>query len=245
MNPKFGPDGRLRSISTRQGGLSIWVPPVEGRRYVIGADSAEGVSGGDFSDACVLDVDTCEQVAEYRGHYEPHHWATLAGSLGYLYNTALLAFETGCSAHGLAAAKHCRVWGYPSLYLQSIVNTTERRRTKKIGWHTTERTKPLLTERIRTAIAEGCPIHSEVLMKELLTGYFDDSGKIKYRGHDDAAMGYGIALYVRDEALTQGYARVTERKSMTATEKMWDEWEAETSGTGRKKKQRTRTHDGY
>ena len=243
MIAKFGPEGRLKAVAADHGGLRVWVPPQETHRYVIGSDSAEGVSGGDYSVATVLEVDSCEQVAEYRGHYEPHEWGAICCMLAHLYNRALLAFETGCSAHGLAAAKYARLWGYPNLYLQTAINTTDRRRTKKLGWATTEKTKPLLTEKIRTAIQEKCTIRSETLIAELLTAYFDESGKIKYRGHDDCAMSYGIALYVRDDALSQGMSRVTERKPRTQTEKMWADWEAETTGR-RSHEKRQRLHDG-
>jgi hypothetical protein len=51
-------------------GLTVWEEPIAGRRYVIGADPAEGNPNSDESAACVLDAGSWVQVAELTGKIE-------------------------------------------------------------------------------------------------------------------------------------------------------------------------------
>jgi hypothetical protein len=65
--------------------------------YYIGADVAMGVRGGDYSVAQVLDSKK-RQVAVWRGHVHPDHFATVLAALGYYYNTARIAVEATTTA---------------------------------------------------------------------------------------------------------------------------------------------------
>ena len=83
-------------------GLDIFVEPRKGRRYVIGADPAEGVIGGDDSSASVLDAWTGEQVATLRGKFEPKKmFPLLLFDLATYYNDAGILVER--NNHGWAA----------------------------------------------------------------------------------------------------------------------------------------------
>lgn len=52
-------------------GIRIYHFPGEGRRYVVGADPAQGLQTGDDSAAVVLDEQTGEEVASWEGKHEP------------------------------------------------------------------------------------------------------------------------------------------------------------------------------
>src|SRR5437762_14038495 len=62
-------------IPMRKGRLALWGRPIPGHEYVIGADIATGIEGGDLSAAHVFDRTTSEQVAEWAGHMTPIEFA--------------------------------------------------------------------------------------------------------------------------------------------------------------------------
>lgn len=85
----------------------VYQPPVDGRRYVVGADCAEGVRGGDDSTGVVLDVDTGATVAILAGEYEPQeeHGAYLA-LLSRWYGAAPVLPERNNHGHAVIGALH-------------------------------------------------------------------------------------------------------------------------------------------
>jgi hypothetical protein len=76
--------GPLRGIR----GLRVYTPPLEGRRYVVFADTAEGKETSNYDAAVVLDAETWEEVAFLHGQWEPDIFALWLMALGYAYNTA-------------------------------------------------------------------------------------------------------------------------------------------------------------
>lgn len=192
-----------RLMPSPKGGLSIWSWPDPARRYVIGVDSAAGVSGGDFSVAEVLDMETCEQVAEWHGLYDPTDWGRRCARLGWLYGEGVLAFETYPTAHGLSAARAAEAAGYRNLYRRQRLDEITRKFTTSLGWHTNVQTKGLMVNRVRLAIQEGHRIRSETLLRELRSMRLGDTEpgareKIVAPDHDDCHDAYAIALCVRD-----------------------------------------------
>ena len=69
-------------IEKEDGCLRVWEAPQSNKRYVIGADVAEGLDKGDFSCADVLDEDG-DQVAQWHGKIAPDHFGDLLVCLGY------------------------------------------------------------------------------------------------------------------------------------------------------------------
>lgn len=85
-------------VESREGPLSIWEEPQPGCTYVIGADPAGGLDGGDNSAAIVWKVRRDArhwpiQVAEYAGTANPIMFAGVLKTLGLYYNKALLSVE--------------------------------------------------------------------------------------------------------------------------------------------------------
>ena len=91
------PDGRpargvvccAQHLATREialPGLVVWEEPMPGRRYVMGADPAEGNPNSDESAACVLEADSWGQVAELTGKIEPSTFAAYLDEVGRWYN---------------------------------------------------------------------------------------------------------------------------------------------------------------
>ena len=64
------------------GRILVWLPPVRGRRYILGVDAAGGGAGGDYACVEVIDRESGLQCAELYGHYTPEELAAQAAKLG-------------------------------------------------------------------------------------------------------------------------------------------------------------------
>lgn len=97
-----------------EGLLQIWQPPFPGKPYVIGADCAEGVPGGDSSAAVVLRagggshvatlMDAPPFAASRDGRMNPNEFARLVAQLGRRYGDALVLVELNGPGFGVLAA---------------------------------------------------------------------------------------------------------------------------------------------
>ena len=125
-------------------GLTIWEAPLSGRRYVIGADPAEGNPNSDESAACVLDAVTWAQVAEVTGKIEPSTFAGYIDQIGRWYNGADVMAERNNHGHllirELQRLGNLRVLpGYDG----------------KPGWLSSVKGKPLLYGLVADAVRDG------------------------------------------------------------------------------------------
>ncbi len=68
--------------SEDNGRLAIWLPPQQGRQYIVGVDTAGGGSDGDYACAQVIERTLGVQCAELRGHYPPYELARRVAELG-------------------------------------------------------------------------------------------------------------------------------------------------------------------
>ena len=214
-----------------EGGLGIWEMPEEGVIYTVGVDTAEGIKDGDWSVAEVVKATDCSQVAEWRCLEEPHYWGRKCALLASAFNSALLGFETGASAHGMTAANYARDFGYPNLYLRTAYDETSNKPTAKLGFRTDVKTKPRLVDRVRLAISERHRIRSEGLLRECMAMKIEDGGptghKIVSEDHDDRVIAYGVALLIRDETFTVGLPGTfgQEKRALDRSERHWQEYE--------------------
>ena len=72
--------------------LWIWEYPNYSKEYIVVADVARG-DGSDYSAAHVFDVETIEQVAEYKGQLSTTDYGNFLIELSTKYNDALLIVE--------------------------------------------------------------------------------------------------------------------------------------------------------
>src|SRR5262249_38886524 len=100
-------DGKFQR--SPEGYLEMFVPPLDGHRYVIGADTSFGIEDDRENDQHaehsrsageVIDMETLEQVAEYDAASAPHVMARHLVGMGRLYNNALIAPEVQSSGGG-------------------------------------------------------------------------------------------------------------------------------------------------
>lgn len=81
--------------------LEAYTMPVPGRRYVIGADPAEGLSSSDDSSLTVMDEQTMEEVAALAAKLEPAEFASIIDQVGRWYNNARVLVERNNHGHAV------------------------------------------------------------------------------------------------------------------------------------------------
>ena len=177
----------------RNGELEIWLPPVQGKQYVVAVDPAEGGSEGDYSAAQILDMETALQCAEFAGHLGGHELARLVTGLAREYNEAWLVVER--NNHGAGVLAHIDEGSpYERMYRQH----------GKTGWLTNSVTRPAILGRFGAALVERpeC-FKSRKLLAECrsFVRMRDGSTGAQSGAHDDRVMAMAIAMAARTELL--------------------------------------------
>ena len=192
------------SLSVAPARLLVWRQPEEGRKYVIGADVAEGLSHGDASAACVLDTETVEQVAELHGRIPPGRFARLLDALGRLYHHAELGVERNNHGHTVLDALDNTLNYHPLYHHRSYDQSGTS--SERSGYPTNAQTKPILIDDLAEALAEGfLLVHSTGLVDECLTFVTTDSGSQEAQPgkYDDRVIAAAIAWQVRKRPTPQ------------------------------------------
>jgi hypothetical protein len=171
--------------------------------YYIGADVAMGVRGGDFSVAQVLDSRK-RQVAIWRGHVHPDHFATVLAALGYYYNTARIAVEA--NNHGiLTCTRLGKDLAYPDFYTETVYDKLDDKETVNLGFRTTTKSKPLIIDQLRATLRDGhLELNDLTTIRELLTYVVTDTGAMEAEEgcHDDTVTSLAIANHIHEGIFT-------------------------------------------
>lgn len=203
--------GKKPLESYHGGQLKIFKRRIKGRRYVIGADCAEGklvsTDNSDWNAAMVLDIDTGEQVALYRSRLPPEEYAQDLVDLGEQYNHALLAIErNGPGASVLLTAQRHLLYG--NIYYHKEWYRERKQVIPVAGLPTQQRTRPIMLNKLASAIRNAPTfIHSEDFVNEALTFIWAATKKRELGGarkpqgapgtHDDVVLATGLAEYAR------------------------------------------------
>jgi hypothetical protein len=178
--------------------LRVYKVPTKGRKYVIGADVAEGVETGDFSNAAVLDADTLEEVAVFHGHVDPDHFGNVLVDLAEVYNGALINPEMNNMGHTtIEAIKRRR---YLRVYMRAVYDEIEKsKETLKMGWRTTRTNKQSMLSRLIAKFRDNeTKINSVETLKEMMGLNRDSEGDVELTGKD-RVVGYCLALMALDQ----------------------------------------------
>ena len=193
--------------------LWIWEYPKQDARYLISADVARG-DGKDYSAFHVVDIETMEQVAEYKGQIHTKEYGNMLVNLATEYNEALLVIENaniGWATIQQVIDRHYSNLYYtykhegvtdPDVHLQKNYDLQGKEKATP-GFTTSSRTRPLLVSKLDTYLREkACTIRSKRLIEELFVFIWKGSKAQAQGGYnDDLVMSLGIGLYVRDNAL--------------------------------------------
>jgi hypothetical protein len=164
-------------------GLTVYVPPAAGRRYVIGADPAEGTPHSDASAACVLEADQWAEVATLVGALEPGAFAAALAQLAFYYHAADVLVERNnhghAVIHALQADGRVRVLaGYDG----------------RPGWLSNVKGKPLLYDAVAEVVrAGGCRVRSGETAAQLAS-IAASTLRAPAGLHDDRADAFALAV---------------------------------------------------
>jgi hypothetical protein len=179
--PRESLPDRLRDVP----GLAVYQLPVPGRTYVVGADVAEGLEHGDYSDASVLDSVTWEEVAAIHGRWEPDEYAKHLMAMGNAYS-APVAVER--NNHGHAVLATMKLAGFTRVALGH---------DGRPGWNTNVQTKPQMIDLLATALRDGLIVVRTAAALDELKVYRikpDGSTGAPPSFNDDRVMSRAIAL---------------------------------------------------
>ena len=183
-------------VYAREDGLRVYLPPQKGRKYVLGGDVSEGVTGGDNSTCIIFDRETGEEVAMWKGLMAPDKFGLKLCEWGRLYNNALAVVEI--NNHGLTTVTAMRNQMYPQMYFRPAkFDQMGTSYTDRIGWKTTRVTKPLMIDDLHEGLREGSlKLHSLETMDEMLTYVYNDANEMNAQKgfHDDLIMGSATAF---------------------------------------------------
>lgn len=186
-----------------RGELLVYKRHDPGESYVIGADVAMGVKGGDWSVAQILNSHK-EQVAVYRSQVHPDYFADVLNSLGHFYNTARVGVEN--NNHGiLTATRLGKDHAYPNLYFETSVDKQTEQETVTFGFRTTVKTKPLIIDQLRASLRDDdLTLNDKTTIRECLTYVVSEEGKLEAEKgcHDDTVMALAIANHIHEGRFT-------------------------------------------
>ena len=188
-----------------KGNLKIWFMPEPNKSYCVGVDVAEGLETGDYSVATVMD-DELTVVAKWRGHMDPDLFGDELIKLCNFYNEAYLAVEN--NNHGLTTLKSVANQEYYNLFYTKSYDRFNDTISKKLGWSTNRRTKPLAIDRLAEYIREKYIGMWDIdIVQELYSYVIDEKGATNAQEgkHDDCVMSLAITLQAFLEGKNEDY----------------------------------------
>ena len=197
-------------IEKEKGELEIWKMPQEGTYYVGGGDVAEGLLEGDYSVFYIMDSDL-NMCAKWRGHIDPDLFGDVCVKMAKMYNNAYIGIEN--NNHGLTTLKSVvNKNNYYNVFYSKNYDKISDTYTKKLGWSTNNRTKPLMIDKLAEFIREKWVDMPDIdLIKECLTYIIEDNGATNAQigCHDDCVMAFAICLQVFLEGRGENFTPFT------------------------------------
>lgn len=182
-----------REPSEMDGLLNIYEKIDPQINYVIGVDTSEGLITGDNSSAVVLNSRDYTVAAYYCGKIPPDTFATYLKIWGEKFNNALIVVES--NNHGLVTLNYLKDI-YPSIYFRKQFDEPSNSWTKKIGFQTNAKTKPLLISVLDKALRNNFKIPCEEIINELKTYVIEEDGSTNASegSHDDTVIATALAV---------------------------------------------------
>jgi len=190
----------------------IWSHPTPNKKYMVSADVARG-DGSDYSAFHVMDLETLEQVGEFRGKVDTTRYATILIGVATEYNDALLVVENNNVGWAVLQAIIDRdyknlFWMKKDLkYVDSNTQYTNKYRGENRamipGFTTSMKSRPLIIETMSKFLRDkSVRLNSIRLVDELFVFIFNNGKAEALKGYnDDLVMSFAIGLWIRETAL--------------------------------------------
>jgi hypothetical protein len=188
---------RIDLVEDKTGPLRVWQIPKIRHVYGIGSDVAEGIEGGAYSTAEVLDIGEGCQVAEWHGHLSPDLLAEELAMLSAWYNQAITICEEWPGPGGVTKSKlidlEVNVWQNPD---------KDPNRGGHQGWETNGRSKPMMIGSLNAGIRDReLILKSSDLIDECHAYRYTEGGQMEpaVGQFSDRLIGMAIVWYVTRE----------------------------------------------
>jgi len=181
----------------------IWVHPESEHKYIVSADISRG-DAADFSAFHVIDTNTDEVVAEFKGKVPPDKFGEILATVGLRYNIAMICPER--NSVGLPACLKLKEMNYPNLYYHKVhkniymVYTNIDMKDEIPGFETTSKNKSEMLSKLEDVLRnKKIRVYSERLYSELQTYIWKKNNKLSaQKGYNDdliMALAIGNTLF--------------------------------------------------
>lgn len=156
------------------------------RKVFVGIDLANGAQNGDYSVIMVRD-ETFKLVAMYRGKIAQDILASEFDSVTQYFEDMFIVVENNIGLAFINASKDF-TW-FEKFYQQESWDNVTNTQTKKVGWNTNVRTKPIAITYYNSLVRAGLDVPKE-LHEEITYYYYDEKGGMNgvKPHHDDAVI---------------------------------------------------------
>ena len=190
----------------------VWEPPNYTKDYIVSADVSRG-DGTDYSAFHIIELESCKQVAEYKGRISTRDFGNMLVNIANEYNEALLVVEN--NNIGWAAIQQIIDRDYPKLFYMSkdlkwvdtqrqVTNRHYREERQMVpGFTMSMKTRPLVIAKLEEFFREkAVHVQSHRLIDELFVFIYNGQKAEAMRGYnDDLVMSFAIGLWIRETAL--------------------------------------------
>lgn len=193
----------------------VWAHPIPERQYVMSADVSRG-DAHDYSAIHIVDVATCDIVAEYMGKVPPEMLADMMNEWGTRYNTALAVPEN--NTFGWFVCQRLKILGYKRLYYHDTKKAdpftyVPTNADEKIGFPTDKNTRVKVLAKLERLIREQhIRPQSQRLYDQLLAFVWKGAKPMASRdSYDDLVMSLAIGGWLLDgnEKVNEGALEMT------------------------------------
>jgi hypothetical protein len=246
--PLFDEEVLLRWLQAIDGGSGVMAEldefisfkePQPDHRYVITIDPASGFLKRDNFGLVVLDLTTCEVVAEFLGHRSAGQMAKLAARLGWKYNRAKIYVEANGVGEGVLSHL-IEVELYPDIFCRKSADTMRDGGELVPGfWSGTNQKNSAISFLQDIIEDDSLTVYSVRLIRQLVNyrGGWDKRKRDEADGHFDLVAALAIAAWAYFHEVRAGRIR----KRRTDRELSQANWKALVKKLDRVGSKRTNT----
>ena len=200
-------------LDSPSGPWRIYTDPDHSSEYVCGVDPAYGTGAANAA-ACIIDVRDMTVVAEYADAFTGGHdlASELVRMVKYVYKgrrPTMLGWEI--NGPGASMQHDVDRAGWRHVFKERVTGTSDERKTKRVGWNSTRRTKRAMLGRLSSALSRGeITVPSDDTLVELGDYIvFDDGGIGPGRlrseasgareAHGDRVIALGLSLLLAED----------------------------------------------